>query len=194
MFTITQTHRQTENKRCLDLIYSITTNNLSEVRKLVTEQNVNNVIEFDLKMTALHYAATQLRLDSDIEKFLLSLGGNPNIKNVYNQDSYDISMKCNRRSLFDHKISSLQKENKDLSATITTLGKRNRETEEHNIFLSTSCNNYKEKHQKLEHDNKLLYREISDVKIQNSTLTRDLIVKDTKITKLSKQYWTWVNG
>ena len=136
-------------------------------------------------MTALHYAA-QLHGDTEIEKFLLSLGGNPSIKNKYNQDAYDISMRSNKRSLFDHKISFLQKENKDLSATITTLGKRYRETEENIIYLTSSCNNYKEKYQKIENDNKLLYRENNDIKIQNSVLNKDLATKDIKITKLSK--------
>ena len=201
----TETYQITEKQRCLDLIMSIVTNKISEIKKLVNESNVNNIIEYDTRMTALHYAAQSHYngVDVEIEKYLLSIGANPNIKNRYNQDAYDISLKSNKRSLFDHGIKELKEENKTLT---TTLGKRIREADdksnllsdkitllnEKNTFLTKTCDNYKQsiselkdRNKKLESDIKSTNTENTNLKSQNYELRIESNAKDVKIAGLS---------
>ena len=186
MFSLSRSHTETLNtrSRALDLMYYIVTNNLNIIKelKLVNSANVNEFIELTNNMTALHYAA-QLP-DDAIEKYLLSLGANPNIKNKYNQDVYDISIKFNKRSLFDAKIQSVQVEVRDLKSENLILKKRTRDTEDTISYLNESCNNYKNKVQKLTNENKILQSNLDEIKIKNSIILKDLGNSNLKNSKL----------
>ena len=173
-----------EDKRCLDLMYNIVTNNLQTIKDLhlVDNTNSNKIIDSTNNMTAIHYAA-QLS-DSSIELYLLALGANPSIKNKYGSDAFDISIKFNKRLLFDNKIQKLQTENKDLIDETINLRKRNKEQSVITDYANESCQNYKLKNQKINAENNFLTTELGSQKVKNTLLMKEIINKDAKIAKL----------
>ena len=65
-----------------DILYYISTGNYEEFTKLITEANVNNIIDTKNGYTSLHYA---IRLDNEkMMEYLLNMGANPYLKTLTN--------------------------------------------------------------------------------------------------------------
>ena len=164
-------------------MYNIVTNKLQNIKelKLIDTTNINKIIDSTNAMTALHYAA-QLS-DGEIERYLLTIGGNPAIKNKYGKDAYDISITFNKRILFDIKIQKLQAEKTDLKTEIENLKKRSNDQADMIEYANAACQNYKNKWQKNSLENNFLNIELNSQKATNALLSKEIINKDAKIEK-----------
>jgi ankyrin repeat protein len=119
-----------------DILYNISIDNLNELRNLITEANINNIIDSKNGYTALHYA---IKLNHDkIIDFLLNMGANPTIKTYDKQDSFDLSLKYQSKFLITYEINDKKAVNTELQKTVSSLERKISNLETNNKYLVKS--------------------------------------------------------
>lgn len=191
------------------LITSVYTNDLTTIKQLITETNINKVINTKNNYTILHYAA--LVHETNILKYLIELGGNIILKDINGKDVYDIATEENKKCIYEHyrnlyrsneiKTKSNEETIRILNDTIDKLNSKLSIEREHTSSSTTEIsglkrklsdinylyNEEKDKREKLELENKRLkqysnYKEKYDSSINenNDLLTENKRLKNEK--------------
>jgi ankyrin repeat protein len=149
-----QTIVLTENK----ILEILLNNNLSELQKLITPTNVNNILNPNNKYTALHYAI-KFELN-DIIQFLLSKGADLDACDNLGNDCYDLALKYDIKIIInkmkkprDNEIKALQEEIINKKRRIDDLEYKNRDLKHENEYISKINNELSDKNKKLKSDN-----------------------------------------
>ena len=128
MFTRAYTLSRNSND---EIIVAIVTNNISSLKLMLNENNINNIIDNKNNYTALHYAVTLP--NNDITKLILDLGGNPKIKQNDGHDAYELALKSGKKYIFQYieqkqqnKIDDLKVDNIKLTSNVDDLKRTNK--------------------------------------------------------------------
>jgi len=150
------------------IIFSIVTNDISQVKKLITNKNYNTILDENTGFNALHYAISSPNINNDIIKYLLSLGVNPKDK-INNQDidSFDLAFKYNKRYLFEYFNKNKDDEILVLTDKNQILQNKLEKLKESNNFLLNSIDSYNTKISKLNEENKTKDLQITTLKRKN---------------------------
>lgn len=147
-----------------EVIFAIVTGNLTTVRRLVNSSNANKVIDGKNKFTALHHAVRIKKNDAMI-KYLMSVGANPNIKEIEGKDCIDLSIDASNRFLIDellkkneHEMDGVYTKLDDLSYKVRNLERSNKEIVEKNNYLTKTNEQHIVKIEELKKDNVNLKR------------------------------------
>ena len=151
-----------------DIMYSVLTSNLQEVRRLVNPSNSNNIIDTTNNYTALHHAV-RIRGNDKIIEYLLSVGANPRLKQTEGKDAIDLSIEANYRFLIDKMINKNEAELDEIYAKFDSVNheyknikRKNDELLEENNYLKKSQSQYIEKIEELRVENSCLKRKYDD--------------------------------
>ena len=87
------------------ILFYIVTGNLVELRKLINNSNIDNIIDTKNNYTALHYAVKLP--NNNIVEYLMSCCANPNIKQNEGKDAIDLSIESNKRYLIDNLLKKI---------------------------------------------------------------------------------------
>jgi ankyrin repeat protein len=144
----------TEN-RILEILLN---NNLTELQKLITTSNVNNILNKHNKYTALHYAI-KFELN-DIIEFLISKNGNLLAIDSLGNDCYDLALKYNIKIILDkmkrpkdEEVRVLKEEINAKKRRIEDLEYKNNDLKHENEYISKINSDLNEKNKKLKDDN-----------------------------------------
>lgn len=148
-----------------DILYNISIDNLNELKTLITVENVDNIIDTKNGYTALHYA---IKLNHDkIIDFLLKMGANPNIKTYDKQDSFDLSLRYQSKSVISHEINDKKATCNSLQNTVTVLERKINNLETNNKYLTKSSDD-------ANHKIGILKDEVSSLKKDNTVLKNNV--------------------
>jgi ankyrin repeat protein len=116
-----------------DIIYHMSMDSYDNFEKLITEMNVNNIIDSKNGYTALHYA---IKLNNEnMMEYLLNMGADPYLKTLTNEDAFDISLKYQSKFVISHKLNDLKENSKELQKTISIINKENNDFNINNKYL-----------------------------------------------------------
>jgi ankyrin repeat protein len=165
MNTRTQTYNSFETNKKLnknsEIIYFIVLNDIDNLTNLLTEKNVNNIIDEKNKYTALHYA---IQLNNDkIINFLLNIHANPYLKTNDGLDAFDLSLKYQTKVLFNTILKNEKNEKEEVIKTVSNLEKKIATLDINNKYLTKSLDDMILK-------NDILRKEIITIKNKNNTL------------------------
>jgi archaellum component FlaC len=167
------------------IIYAIVTNNISELKKLITKDNVNKVIDNKNRYTSLHYAI-QMR-NEEMIRYLINLDAEPSIKNIENQDAFDMSIRYQVRALIDAELFEKNSTIKSQQQTIGTINDKVKTLEKHITFLETTQNKLGSEVGILKTENTQSKALLSDLKVQLSSSNRESIQYKTKYEGLLRE-------
>jgi hypothetical protein len=171
--TITQTIKKS------DILYFMSTGNYEEFSRLITEANVNDIIDTKNGYRALDYA---IRFDNEkMITYLLNMGANPYLKNLSKEDAFDLSLKYHTKYVIVHQLNDAKEINKELQRTITSLNRKVNDVETNNKFLVKSID-------ELVLTNNILKTEISDIKKEHLILRNKnaSLLEDNSSLRLAK--------
>lgn len=176
MYSRTTTY--TNRNRNDEIIVAIVTNNLTKLKSLLNQENVNNIIDTKNNYTALHYAVTLP--NNIITNLILELGADPNTKQSDGYDSFELSLRSGKKFIFSYfqqkqeiKIDNLEIENIRMTTIIDELKKTNN-------YLCETMDDYNERINKL--------NEVVEIKEkENNKLKRDLEEADKAFVNLLKK-------
>jgi predicted RNase H-like nuclease (RuvC/YqgF family) len=170
--TITITGNQNDS-----IIFYTVTGNLSEIKKKINRTNVNTIIDTKNKYTILHYAVGLQ--NTDVIKYILECGGDPEIVTKDGKDSFELATDKNKMLIHnyfldkkDNEIYKLKSTNDDLKYKITNL-------ETSLEYTKKSSENYNLKIDKLNIENNSLKRKLDESTQRVVKLEKDL--DETKI-------------
>ena len=162
-----------------DILYYISTENYDEVIKLITEANVNNIIDEKNKYTSLHYA---IRLNNvKIMEYLLNMGANPYLKTSSKEDAFDLSLKYQTKFVITYQLDEEKENNKELKKIISTLEKKINNLDINNKYLLKSIDDLMIKNDNFKKENSML-------KTKNSSLTKEVNGLFSSKLSLEKKY------
>lgn len=145
---------------------SIIEENLSEVRRLVTRERVNNVIDDRNGLRAIHLA---IRIgNKSIIEYLLSLDADLSIKNEAGEDSYQLSLKYQNEEIIQY----LRQEKTRLSKKNNELDDSLKKEKERHTYLLRSVDAHIKKNEELNNEVNTLRREKDELNKQVTTLKR----------------------
>jgi chromosome segregation ATPase len=195
-----------------DVIYAIAIDDLDQVKRLVNSSNVNNIVDSKNNFTSLHIAISKSS-NSDIVKYLLSIGANPDLKTKSNADSYDLAFDHRNRHVFNYavekanaKVDELLVKNDSLNAKINDLTDKNQYLTKSNEKYSeklrtelipiksqlTTSNNEVSRITKLYDEKKdecnNLKRKVDDLIVENTKLKRDLNDAENALGNILKKH------
>ena len=101
--TTTKTNTSTNSNRnssTNDIMFAVLTSNFQEVIRLVNSSNVNDIIDTINNYTSLHHAV-RIKGNNSIIEYLMSIGGDPKIKQSEGKDCIDLAIEANYRYLID---------------------------------------------------------------------------------------------
>ena len=140
------------------IIFYIVTGNITEIRKLVNNINVNKIIDTKNNYTALHYAVKLP--NNNIVEYLMSCNADTQIKQNEGKDAIDLSIESNKRYLVDNllkknnvEIDQLYTKFDDLNYKTKTLERYNNDLKQSNEYLNKSNDQYVKKIEELKEDN-----------------------------------------
>lgn len=149
------------------VIFAIVTGNINEVRRLVNQSNVDNIIDSKNRYTALHYAVKLP--NNDIVEYLMTCGADPHIKQIDGKDSIDLSIEANKRFLINKVISGSSKELDQAYAkldetkyNLRTVERKNEELVKTNNYLQKINSEYTKKIDDLKEENKSVKRKLDE--------------------------------
>ena len=192
-----------------DILYNISIDNLSELKTLINEGNVNNIIDSKNGYTALHYA---IKFNHDkIIDFLLNMGANPSFKNYDKQDSFDLSLRYQSKHVISYELNDKKVINSELQKTVTSLERKITNLETNNKYLVKSSDDanlkiciLKDEVSSLRKDNTTLKNNISRTTTDNDNLrntkikfekeknilSNDLRIAKDEISAITKEHDT----
>jgi ankyrin repeat protein len=162
-----------------DIIYNLSTDNYEAFTLLLSDANVNDIIDTKNGYTALHYAIMFNK--EKFITFLLEKGALPDIKTYENQDAFDLSLKYQNKTAFLHEIDKKNKANSELQRIITMNERDIKNLEINNKYLDDMFNEVTLKNSLLKTTIENLNDENNTLKMSNQTLKR-------KYDKLEKSY------
>ncbi len=164
----TNTNTNTNSSNNDDLIvFAIVTGNIRDVRLLVNQSNVNNIIDTKNNYTALHHA---VKLPgNDIVEYLMSIGADPAIKQNEGKDSVDLAIEANKRFLINKVI---EKSSRGIDDALTRLDeakynlrnieRKNAELTEENTYLKKINQEHLGRIEELKEENILVKRKYQE--------------------------------
>ncbi len=152
-----------------DIVYAIAIDDLDQVKRLINSSNVNNVIDTKNNFTALHIAISKSS-NSEIVKYLLSIGANPDLKTKSNADSYDLAFDHRNRHVFNYAVEKANTKVDELLVKNDSLNAKINDLTDKNHYLTKSNEKYGEK----------LRSELGPIKSQLTSSNNEV----TRITKL----------
>ena len=154
-----QTIVLTEN-RVLEILLN---NNLTELQKIITSTNVNNILNQNNRYTALHYAI-KFELN-DIIEFLISQGGNLECLDNLGNDCYDLALKYNIKIIVnkmkkprDNEINILKEEINSKKRWIDELEYKHNELKQEFKYINDINTELNDKNKRFKSDNEELTR------------------------------------
>jgi ankyrin repeat protein len=139
-----------QNPDNLNLIYYLSIGNITEIRNLVNNININDVIDDKNKFTALHYAIKFG--DKEIINYLLSLKASITKKTASDEDAIDLSFKYHNRDVINATLNEKNNQIKNLQKDIEHSEKKRRNLESNNSYLVKSVDNLVEKNDSLKYE------------------------------------------
>ena len=186
-----------------DILYFMSIGNYDDFSKLITEANVNNIIDTKNGYTALHYA---IRLDNEkMMEYVLNMGGNPYLKTLTKEDAFDLSLKYQTKFVITHQIDDMKEINKELQKTISTLNKKINDMDINskyfvksvdelvmkNNLLKTQISDFKKEQVCLKSKNTFITQEnnnlsfsLSSIETKNDGLRKDVVVLQDQVISL----------
>jgi ankyrin repeat protein len=164
--TISQTISNDSN-----IIYCICINDLRLLKNLVTESNVNQIIDAKNKYTALHYAI-RFNNESMID-YLLSIGANPSLKTIDSQTAFDLSLKYQTKTVYEHEIKDLKLNVSELKGTVSALERKIENNTIDTKYLVKSIDDLVAKNNNLKCDFSEIKKENLSLKNRNSLLIKE---------------------
>jgi hypothetical protein len=166
--THTHTHTHIQSQSDDEIIFAIVTCNITNLRRLVNNSNINNIIDKKNKYTALHHAV-RIKKNDQIIEYLMSCGANPTIKQDEGKDAVDLAIEANYRYLIDKLLKEKENELDNLYIKYDELGykvkgleRTNQELVKTNEYLTKSTSEYVEKIETLKVDNSNLKRKFDE--------------------------------
>ena len=166
--TNTHTHTHIQSQSDDEIIFAIVTCNITNLRRLVNNSNINNIIDKKNKYTALHHAV-RIKKNDQIIEYLMSCGADPTIKQDEGKDAVDLAIEANYRYLIDKLLKEKEKELDNLYIKYDELGykvkgleRTNQELVKTNEYLTKSTSEYVEKIETLKVDNSNLKRKFDE--------------------------------
>ena len=176
-----------------DIIFALSTSDLTEVKKIVNKSNVNKIIDTKNGYIALHYAVKFG--DKSIIRYLMDIGSDPHIKTSDGNTSFDLSMKFHNKEVYDIVLSNNKEDLSDLNSSMIRLRKEVEQVKTNNDFLIEGSEKLLKKNDILSIENKDLRKEITLVRDERKSLSTsnqyltkynaELIQKNSMLTKES---------
>jgi ankyrin repeat protein len=168
-----------EMKKDNDIIFYLSTDNYTELIKLINEENVNSVIDTKNGYTALHYA---IKFNNkEIILYLLKKGANPKLKTRDGQDCFDLSFTFQSKHLITKEIDSQSEKEFESKRKISELEKQIRNLETNQKYLNDSLD-------KITLKNDSLNNTISENKSELMTLRKENLELTESNRKLKRKY------
>ena len=161
------------------ILYAIILDNFIEIRKLITEANVNSVIDTKNNYTSLHYAVKTN--NERLITFLLNMGANPKIQTNTGEDSFDLSLKYQSKHVIVHELTDKTETNRQLTTDISSLEKKISVLNENNKYLIKTADEGLVK-------NTLLKTQLNELKSENSSLKEEVIHLKEDLNKSKRKY------
>jgi len=154
-----------------DILYFMSIGNYDDFSKLITEANVNNIIDTKNGYTALHYA---IRLDNEkMMEYVLNMGANPYLKTLTKEDAFDLSLKYQTKFVITNQLDDMKEINKELQKTISTLNKKINDMDINSKYLIKSVDDLVMKNNLLKTQVYDLKKEQTCLKTKNSSITQE---------------------
>lgn len=150
MTTIRTRVNSLQNPEKLNLIYYLSIGNINEIKLLVNETNVDDVIDEKNKFTALHYAIKFG--DKEIINYLLSLKPSITKKTASGEDAIDISFKYHNKDVINATLLDKNNQIKNLQKDIDLSERKRRNLETNNSYLVKSVDGLVEKNDQLKYE------------------------------------------
>lgn len=156
----------TENIREEDdnIMFAVITGNLNYLKRLVTRENANKIIDKKNGYTALHHAV-RIKNNDNIIEYLLSIDANPSAKTTDNKDALDLTIESNYRFLIDKmmknkdiELDAVYSKFDDINYKYKQVERENKTLVEENQYLKKSSEQYVTKIEELKSDNENLKR------------------------------------
>jgi FtsZ-binding cell division protein ZapB len=158
-----------------DILYTISTSNLVDLKKYITEANVNDTIDRKNGYTSLHHA---IRMnDEKIVKFILDMGADPYIRTSIGEDAIDLSLKYQSKVAIKYMID-------DKIDTISILRKSILNLETKNKNLEASSDHLSKSFLKVSDDKSKLFTEKQSLITENKTLKKTIDRNEVTISSL----------
>ena len=161
-----------------EIMFAVVTGNLTTLRRLITQTNVNALIDRKNGYTALHHAV-RIKKNDQIVEFLLSMGANPSIKSGEQKDSVDLAIESNYRYLIDKmmrdkdiEIDGLHSKLDDTNYKFKQFERENKTLTDENQYLKKSTEQYVNKIEELKVENAGLKRKYEDCEKAFSNLLK----------------------
>ena len=167
----TRTLSQTSTIKGSDIIYCMSIDDLKGLKNLVTDSNVNQIIDTKNKYTALHYAI-RFNNESMID-YLLSIGANPSLKTIDNQNSFDLSLKYQTKTVYEHEIKDLKLNVSELKGTVSALERKIENSAVNTKYLVKSIDDLVLKNNNLKYDFSEIKKDNLSLKSRNSSLLKE---------------------
>ena len=193
MNTRTQTFGRTskqfdsfQTKKESDIIYSIATDDLEALRNLLSEKNVNDVIDSKNNYYALHYA---IKFNNDkMIDYLLSIGANPYLKTTENLDAFDIALKYQNKSIFNFSFKEKDIKIDDLKQNISSLDRKISTLSINNKYLTKSVDDFILRTDILKKEANSLKNKNESLIIENNTLQASKCSLEEKYNNSCKKF------
>lgn len=160
-------------------IFYITNGKLTELKKSINKDNVNNIIELRSGYRALDFAIKSDK--KEIIDYLLSLGADPYLMNGSRKDAFTMSRDCMNNDVFLNVLASKNATIKDNNKTITTLEKSIADLEASKAYMLKSidtlnANNskFKKETTDLKSESRNLKDEVSSLSVQTRSMTNKI--------------------
>ena len=167
----TRTLSQTSTIKGSDIIYCMSIDDLKGLKNLVTDSNVDQIIDTKNKFTALHYAI-RFNNESMID-YLLSIGANPLLKTIDNQTAFDLSLKYQIKIVYEHEIKDLKLNVSELKGTVSALERKIQHNADNTKYLVKSIDELVIKNNNLKSDLSDVKKENLFLKSKNSSLIKE---------------------
>lgn len=155
-----QTIVLTEN----NILEILLNNDLTELQKIITSANINNILTKYNKYTALHYAIT-FKLNNNIIEFLISKGSNLDCLDNLGKDCYDLALENNIKIITDkmkkprdNEINILKDEINTKKRRINELEYKYNELKQEVSYINDINTELNDKNKRLKSDNEELTR------------------------------------
>jgi len=151
-----------------EIMFAVLTSNTQEVRRLVNSSNINDIIDTTNNYTALHHAV-RIRGNNNVIEYLMSIGGNPKLKQDEGKDCIDLAIEANYRYLIDKllkekdiELDKIYDKYDTINYQYKDLERKNEKLVEENTYLKKSTSQYVEKIETLKTENAGLKRKYDE--------------------------------
>ena len=182
------TQLKTATANTSDIMYAISINDLNQLKKLINEANVNNVIDTKNRYTALHHA---IRMNNEsMVNWILDMGANPSLKTIIGDDAIDLSLKFQCNTAIKHLLDDKNDTISTLKSSVSNLEKKTLNLESTNDHLSKSFLKVSDDKSRLTTENSTLNKTIARNEVTISSLREDNHRLDGEVKSLKRKYNT----